>query len=120
MTLKSIYAGHTLEPQQACGDITLYYAKQKEDGSYDDPSIEAPVNAGNYQVTFDVAGGQNFASASNIYCGSFTINKKQIDDNDVLLGAIDLGSYDASTKAPLPVLTYNNMNLQEGIDFNYS
>lgn len=78
-SLKSIYSA-TLAQGIACGSLTLYYQK-KVDGSFGERTTEAPVDAGTYRVTLDISGGQNFAQAYELECGTFDIvaNEAELD-----------------------------------------
>ncbi|MBO4373860.1 MAG: InlB B-repeat-containing protein [Lachnospiraceae bacterium] len=68
-SLKSGYSG--------AGAVTVYYSG-KSPTSYTKSST-GPINAGTYNVTFDVAAGTNYNSASNLTCGTLTINKASGD-----------------------------------------
>ncbi|MCR4642942.1 MAG: Ig-like domain-containing protein [Lachnospiraceae bacterium] len=52
-------------PMSGCGEISVYYNGEKE----------APVNAGSYAVTFDVAGGKNISAAQGLEYGTLILKK---------------------------------------------
>jgi hypothetical protein len=54
------------------GTITVYYTGPGED---DVPTTEKPVNVGTYTITIDVAASDNYAAATGLELGTFTINK---------------------------------------------
>ena len=77
-----------------CGEIIVYY--EAEGGS---KTTEVPVLPGNYKVTFDVAGGQNFNSAQGLEAGSFTIGRKTAQREDFVFTAPENLVYSGTAKA---------------------
>lgn len=64
------------------GAATITYAKQKPDGTYDAPTVEEPVNAGNYQVIVSFEEGADFSAMEGrnaINAGILTIKKANAD-----------------------------------------
>ncbi|MBO6112347.1 MAG: hypothetical protein J6P45_04790, partial [Lachnospiraceae bacterium] len=82
-----------------CGDITIYYTGTGTT-SYA-KNVTPPADAGLYDVTFDVAEGTNFSSATGLTYGTLTINKVDFaGDKEVSSGGqvnkettLDLTSY---------------------------
>lgn len=118
--LKEEYVS-TLEAEAACGKLTIYYQKKiSEDGTYSERTTAIPVDAGNYKVTLDVSGGQNFSACSELEIGNFEIKKVALDSTDVTIDDINLGNYDGNAKNIQPVLRYKGMQLTLNKDFTYS
>lgn len=88
------YTGEATDPvelpelkngRSGCGDFTIYYTGTS--GTSYDKSETPPTDAGTYAVTFDVAEGTNFSSATGLAYGTFTINKVNFTgDKDVSSG----------------------------------
>ena len=94
------YTGEATDPvslpelkdgKSGCGEITVKY----------NGSVTPPADAGSYNVTFDVAEGTNFSSATGLTYGTLTINKVDFaGDKEVSSGGqvnkettLDLTSY---------------------------
>ena len=65
-----------------CGDITIYYTGTGTT-SYE-KNVTPPADAGLYDVTFDVAEGTNFSSATGLTYGTLTINKVDFTGDKVV------------------------------------
>jgi len=79
---KSVAAPTLISPKSGCGTITMYYVGN----SYPRSNIP-PTNTGTYTVTFDVAEGSNFNSATGLSYGTLKINKAA-NPAAVLTGAV--------------------------------
>ena len=62
------------------GTVTVYYAGAAASGTTYSKSTTAPTNVGTYDVTFNVAGGKNFNTASDLIYGTLTIQAKDVSD----------------------------------------
>ncbi len=63
-----------------CGDITVYYEREGYERT-----TKAPIEAGLYSVTFDVAEGTNFTAATGLVYCDFIINRVWHDSVDVAI-----------------------------------
>ena len=63
----------TAEDVTGIGTVTVWY--EGANGTSYEKSQTAPINAGTYQVTFDVAKSDSYAAATGLVAGTFTIEK---------------------------------------------
>ncbi|MDR1866454.1 MAG: YDG domain-containing protein, partial [Bacteroidales bacterium] len=73
-----------------------------------DAGTEAPANAGNYAVTVDITAGDNYAAATGLLLGNFTINPIA-PTADLLDYDLTTVSYDGSSK-PVSVTANSGVN----------
>ncbi|MDR2579996.1 MAG: YDG domain-containing protein, partial [Fibromonadaceae bacterium] len=76
------------------GAITIWY--EGTNGTIYNKSSTAPTNAGAYIVTADIADGANYAAATNLLLGNFTINKATLA---WVAGTVEPKTYDGTTAA---------------------
>ncbi|MDR2814101.1 MAG: leucine-rich repeat protein, partial [Prevotellaceae bacterium] len=104
------------------GSITLYYAGAS--GTSYAKNIAAPVNAGTYAITMNVAGSGNFADVADFKLGEFTIQEKPKVNITVSGGAAEAKTYDGTTAATVTSLTFDGLangdNLVLGTDYAVS
>ena len=69
----SVGAPTLKSPKTGAGEVTVYY--EGTSGTTYTKSTAAPTDVGSYKVTFNVAGGQNFDTASGLSIDTLKINK---------------------------------------------
>ena len=84
--------GLQISPPQGMGAITVFY----------NGSATAPVNAGTYDITVNVAAGVDYVSATGVSLGNYTIDKLQLAWD--AYGTAHSKTYDGTTDATIDVL----------------
>jgi len=77
----------------------------------------APVNAGTYAVTVEVAASANY-NAATLSLGNYSIAKKNLEDVSIYMTPDK--TYTGEAIAPTPVVSFGDVTLAAGTDFTYS